>query len=64
MPKFIILEEDLERCWLIEAKNKREAIGIAVEHGYAEDEADFHYGLQDGQIQMAKVNKEIKVTQP
>lgn len=57
--KFIFVSEG-ERGWIVEAANQNEAIAKAVENGYANDMSDFYYGLSDGQIEVIKVEKEIK----
>lgn len=45
--------------WTVEAEDKHNAIAKAVENGFTEDMADFYYGLDDGQISVIEVTKEI-----
>ena len=59
MKKFIFLDDDHGKCWLIESEDQHNAIAQAVKEGYAEDMADFYYGLSDGQIFVAEVQKEF-----
>ncbi len=57
--KEYVFHSDSGKCWIIESKNKHIAIASAVEAGFAEDMADFYYGLEDGQIQVFEVGKKI-----
>lgn len=57
--KFVFVDES-EKCWLVEAKDKHNAIAKAVEKGFSQDMADFYYGLSDGQVHVYEVGKEVK----
>ena len=57
--KFVFINEG-EKCWIVEAKDKHNAIAIAVEKGYTENMKDFYYGLDDGQIQVIEVEEDLK----
>jgi len=59
MTKFAFVDNEQQRVWIIEAEDKHNAIAKAVEAGYSEDMADFYYGLEDGQISIYEVAKEI-----
>ena len=58
--KYIFISEG-ENAWIVEADNQHAAIAKAVEeHNYQNgDMSDFYYGLDDGQIQIFPVEKEI-----
>ena len=58
--KFVFVDEDKENALLVEAKDKHIAIEIAVKHGFAEDMADFYYGLEDGQIEIIEIKEEVR----
>jgi len=47
MKKFIFTN-DREKVWLVTSTDQHNAIAKAVAAGYAEDMADFYYGLSDG----------------
>ena len=58
--KFLFVDnEETKKGWIVTAENQHEAIGIAVAAGYCEDMKDFYYGLDDGQISIHEVEKEI-----
>lgn len=57
--KFAFIEEERNRCWIIEADDKHIAIAKAVEAGFQQDMESFYYGLSDGQISVIKIEKEI-----
>lgn len=61
MMKFVFVdnERDGGHVWIVEAGDKHNAIAKAVEAGYSEDMADFYYGLEDGQISIYEIEKEI-----
>jgi len=56
--KFAVIDEG-RRCWIVEAIDKHNAIAKAVEADFAENMADFYYGLDDGQISVVDIEKEI-----
>ena len=57
--KFAIIDNELNRCWVIESTDKHNAIAEAVRNGFSEDMADFYYGFEDGQISVLPVEKEL-----
>jgi len=57
--KFAFVDNEREHVWIVEARDKHNAIAKAVEAGYSEDMADFYYGLGDGQISIYEIEKEI-----
>jgi len=59
MMKFAFVDNEREHVWIVEARDKHNAIAKAVEAGYSEDMADFYYGLGDGQISIYEIEKEI-----
>lgn len=58
--KFVLISVEQRRAWVVEAKDKHNAIAKAVENGYTEDMSDFYYGLEDGQIRIYELEKWIK----
>jgi len=56
--KFVFISE--HRAWVVEAKDKHNAIAKAVENGFTEDMTNFYYGLEDGQISIYELEKWIK----
>ena len=60
--KFVFVENELDKCWVVEAADKHNAIAIAVGEGYAESMHDFYYGLEDGQISIHELKREINLT--
>lgn len=61
MMKFVFVDNETGggRVWIVEARDKHNAIATAVENGYSEDMKDFYYGLEDGQISIYEIEKEI-----
>lgn len=57
--KFAFVDNEREHVWIVEARDKHNAIAKAVEAGYSENMADFYYGLGDGQISVYEIEKEI-----
>ena len=57
--KFALVDREPGRVWIVEAEDKHNAIAKAVENGFSEDMSDFYYGLEDGQISVYEVAKEI-----
>lgn len=57
--KFAFVDNEREHVWIVEARDKHNAIAKAVEAGYSEDMANFYYGLGDGQISIYEIEKEI-----
>ena len=58
--KFIFVDNEKdENVWLVEAQDKHNAIAKAVEKEFAQDMKDFYYGLEDGQISIYEITKEI-----
>ena len=57
--KFIFLGEEGMNAWTVEAPDKHNAISKAVENGYSDDMSAFYYGLEDGQISVYEIEKEI-----
>lgn len=51
--------EGNKQGWIVAAEDKHAAIALAVKEGYSEDMKDFYYGLDDGQISVYEVEKEI-----
>ena len=58
--KFAFIDREIPKCWIVEAEDKHKAISIAVENDYAESMSDFYYGLEDGQISIYEITKEVK----
>lgn len=58
--KFVFVDNERGRVWIVEARDQHNAIAKAVEAGYSEDMADFYYGLGDGQISIYEIEKEIE----
>jgi len=57
--KFAFVDNERDRVWIVEAEDKHGAIAKAVKNGYSEDMMDFYYGLEDGQISVYEISKEI-----
>jgi hypothetical protein len=57
--KFVFLDHELKKCWIVEAEDRHRAISLAVENDYTESMSDFYYGLEDGQISIYEVTKEV-----
>jgi len=56
---FALIELEEERCWIIKASDQHKAISKAVKAGFSGDMSDFHYGLEDGQISIIEVEREL-----
>lgn len=57
--KFAVIDNERDRCWVVEAQDKHNAIAVAVKGGFSSDMADFYYGLSDGQISVMEVNQSL-----
>ena len=57
--KFAFVDNEGGRVWIVEARDKHNAIAKAVEAGYSDSMHDFYYGLEDGQISIYEIEKEI-----
>ena len=57
--KFAFIDNERGSVWIVVAVDKHNAIAEAVEAGFSESMHDFYYGLEDGQITIYEVAKEI-----